>query len=377
MKLEELINKFNINGEIIDISCCNVGNINRTYIISMLDNKNNINKYILQKINTTVFHEPYLLMQNIENVTNYCKEYLKTNNKEYERGTLTVIRTKDNSNVFRTEEDEYYRMYNFLINTKTYNKPENIEMFYNAGKAFGRFVKMLDQYPMECLYETIPNFHNTKIRYDDFIKSIKKDPCNRVKDVKEEIKYFFDKKDSLGIIVDEIEKGNIPIRVTHNDTKINNVLIDTKTNEAVCVIDLDTVMPGSALYDFGDAIRSGAALTVEDDKEFEKAGINLDYFESFTKAYLSETADILTNTEIEYLAFSCILLTTELAMRFLTDYINGDTYFKCDYKNHNLDRCRNQIALAKDMENKYEYMNNIILCNVHREKSVTKKHKKN
>jgi len=376
MKLEELINKFKVNGEIVDVSCCDVGNINRTYIVSILD-KDEVKKYILQKINTTVFHEPYLLMQNIENVTNYCKEYLKENNEDYERGTLSVIGTKDNGNVFRTEEDEYYRMYNFVSDTKTYNKPENIDMFYNAGKAFGRFVKMLDGYPMESLYETIPNFHNTKARYKDFLKSIKKDPCNRVKNVKDEIEYICERKDSLGIIVNEIEKGNIPVRVTHNDTKINNVLIDTKTNEAVCVIDLDTVMPGSALYDFGDAIRSGAALTVEDDKDFEKAGINLDYFESFTKAYLGETEEILTSTEVDYLAFSCILLTTELAMRFLTDYINGDTYFKCDYKNHNLDRCRNQIALAKDMENKYEYMNNIILYNVHRDKHITKKYKKN
>lgn len=360
-ELENLVKKFNIKGEIKDIICNNTGNINKTYMVVV--NENNIEKkYVLQKINTTVFNEPYLLMNNIVNVTNYCRQYLINNNEDIKRGTLNVIKTKDkkNQNLYRTKNNEYYRMYDFVENAISYDKTDNKDIFYNVGKACGHFVRMLDGYPMEELDETIPNFHNTKVRYDDLLNSIKKDPVDRAKNVMEEILFVLRRSDQVSIIVDLIEKGEIPVRVTHNDTKINNVLMDKTTNEAICLIDLDTVMPGSALYDFGDAIRSGASKTFEDDTNLSNVGISLEFFESFTEAYLSETKDILTKTEIDYLAFSCILLTLELVIRFLTDYINGDTYFKCDYENHNLDRVRNQIALVKDMEKNYSNMNNIV-----------------
>lgn len=358
-ELENLVKQFNIKGEIIDIVCNNTGNINKTYMVIVNYNKTEI-KYVLQKINTTVFNEPYLLMNNIENVTKYSKEYLKNNYGDIKRGTLNVIKTKDNKNLYRTENNEYYRMYDFVENAISYDKTEDSHMFYNVGKACGNFVRMLDGYPIDELDETIPNFHNTKVRYNDLINSIKKDPVGRAKNVMEEILFVLKRSDQVSIVIDLIEKGEIPVRVTHNDTKINNVLMDKFTNEAICMIDLDTVMPGSALYDFGDAIRSGASKTFEDDTNLDNVGINLEYFESFTEAYLNETKDILTKTEIDYLAFSCILLTLELVIRFLTDYINGDTYFKCDYENHNLDRVRNQIALVKDMEKNYVNMNNIV-----------------
>ncbi|MBQ3021146.1 MAG: phosphotransferase [Bacilli bacterium] len=359
MNIKDIIKNFKIDGEIVSIEANNTGNINRTYMVTV--NKDGKDKrYIVQKINTTVFNEPYLLMNNIENVTNYCRNYLEQNGEDIKRGTLSVVRTIDNKNLYRTKDNEYYRMYDFVENAISYDKAENEEMFYNVGKACGHFVRMLDGYPMDELDETIPNFHNTKSRYDDLINSIKKDPVGRAKMVMPEILFVLKRSDQVSQIVDLIDKGEIPLRVTHNDTKINNVLMDKNTNEAICMIDLDTVMPGSALYDFGDAVRSGAAKTIEDDPNLENAGINLDYFKSFTEAYLSETKDILTKTEIDYLAFSCILLTLELAIRFLTDYINGDTYFKCNYENHNLDRVRNQIALVKDMEKNYVNMNNIV-----------------
>ena len=342
--IEQIVKKFNIKGEIKNIVCNNTGNINKTYMVELNDNGIN-KKYVLQKINTTVFNEPYLLINN---------------NEDVKRGTLSVVRTNDNKNLYRTKDNEYYRMYDFVENAISYDKSENSEMFYNVGKACGHFVRMLDGYPMDDLDETIPNFHNTKIRYDDLINSIKKDPVSRAKNVMEEILFILKRSDEVSIVVDLIEKGEIPVRVTHNDTKINNVLMDKFTNEAIGLIDLDTVMPGSALYDFGDAIRSGASKTFEDDTNLNNVGINLEFFESFAKAYLEETQDILTKTEKDYLAFSCILLTLELTIRFLTDYINGDTYFKCDYENHNLDRVRNQIALVKDMEKNYINMNNIV-----------------
>lgn len=359
MEIEKIVQKFNLTGKIIEIKENNVGNINKTYIITT-QNMNEKNKYVLQKINTTVFNEPYLLMQNIENVTEYYKKYLIKNHEDVKRGTLSVIKTKNNINLYRTKNDEYYRMYNYVDGARTYDKSENSQMFYNVGKAFGHFAKVLNNYPIDGLSETIPNFHNSKIRYNDFMKDIKKDPCGRVKNVLSEIVYIVQRQDELSAIVDKIECGDIPRRVTHNDTKINNVLIDEKTNEAICVIDLDTVMPGSALYDFGDAIRSGASTTYEDDANLENVGINMEYFRAFTKAYLSETRDILTNSEIEFLALSVKIITLELAMRFLNDYINGDTYFKCSYPEHNLIRARNQIKLVDEFEKHYDEMNSIV-----------------
>jgi len=373
MTIKQLVEQFNLEGKIVKTEEKHTGNINRTYIITI--EQNGIQKkYILQKINTTVFNEPYLLMQNIENVTKYYKNYLRLNGFDEERGTLSVIKTKKGKNLFRTTNDEYYRMYNYVDNTITYDKVENAEMIYNAGKAFGRFVKVLNKYPMDKLSETIPNFHNSRVRLKDFLTDVKNDPCNRVKDVLEEIVFIIQRYDELSIIVDLLDNDEIPYRVTHNDTKINNVLIDEKTHDAICVIDLDTVMPGSALYDFGDAIRSGTSTTVEDDKNLNNVTINMDYYESFTKAYLSETKDILTPKEIEYLPMSCRIITLELAMRFLNDYINGDTYFKCKYESHNLDRARNQIKLVKEMEFKFEEMEQIV--REHSVDNILKKNKK-
>lgn len=359
MNIIEIVKNFNLPGEIIGVDENHTGNINKTFIISV-KNEDKITKYILQKINTTVFNEPYLLMQNIESVTKYYKKYLKLHHGDTERGTLSVIRTKKNTNLYRTPNDEYYRMYNYVDNAITYDKSESAEMFHNAGVAFGRFVKVLNNYPMDKLSETIPNFHNSSVRLKDFLRDIKRDPCDRVKEVLPEIVYIIQRYDELGSIVELLDKGIIPYRVTHNDTKINNVLIDKDTHEAICVIDLDTVMPGSALYDFGDAIRSGASTTVEDEKDLSKVTINMDYYKSFTEAYLSETKDILTETEIEYLPLSCKIITLELAMRFLNDYINGDTYFKCNYETHNLDRARNQLKLVSEIELKFEEMEKIV-----------------
>lgn len=359
MDIKQIAENFKLPGEIVAIEENHTGNINKTFIVSVKNNEE-IKKYILQKINTTVFNEPYLLMQNIESVTNYYKKYLKLHHGDTERETLSVIKTKRGLNLYRNYNDEYFRMYNYVDDAVTYDKSESAEMFHNVGIAFGRFVKVLNKYPMDKLSETIPNFHNSSVRLKDFLRDVKRDPCDRVKEVLHEIVYIIQRYDELGTIVDLLDKGKIPYRVTHNDTKINNVLIDKKTNEAICVIDLDTVMPGSALYDFGDAIRSGASTAVEDEKDLSKVTINMEYYRSFTEAYLSETKDILTETEIDYLPLSCKIITLELAMRFLNDYINGDTYFKCNYETHNLDRARNQLKLVSEMELNFEEMEKIV-----------------
>jgi len=359
MSIKEIITAFDLKGNVIEIDENNTGNINNTYMVTTMDN-GVYNRYVLQKINVSVFKDPYLLMKNMEGVTEYCRTYLEKHNEDVERGTLNIIKTKDGNNLFKTDNDEYYRMCNYIVGTRTYDKAENTLMFYNVGVAFGHFVRMLNGYPIDTLYETISDFHNSKVRYKDFLSDIEEDVCGRVSEVLSEIEFIKNREDEFNKIVDMISTGLIPLRVTHNDTKINNVLIDEKTNKAVCVIDLDTVMPGSALYDFGDAIRSGASKTLEDDTNLSNVGINMEYFKSFTEAYLSETSDILTKAELENLAFSCRLLTLELAMRFLNDYINGDIYFKCKYDNHNLDRARNQIALVRDMELHYDEMLEIV-----------------
>lgn len=372
MKINEIILKFNLKGIIKDIKESHTGNINNTYIITTSDELREYN-YIMQKINTYVFKDPYALMKNMENVTEYCYEYLKENDLDAERGTLRLIKTVDGENFYKTENGEFYRMCYYIDNTRTYDKAENAAMFYNVGLAFGSFVRMLDKYPIDTLNETIPNFHNSKMRYDNFINDINQDTCNRVKNVSQEIEFIKARKDEFNHIVNMIDNNLIPVRVTHNDTKINNVLIDKTTNQAVCVIDLDTVMPGSALYDFGDAIRSGASKTEEDDTNLKNVGIDLEYFKNFTEAYLSKTKDILTKKELENLAFSCKLITLELAMRFLNDYINGDVYFKCKYDNHNLDRARNQLALVKDMESNYDEMVSIINECINKKIKILKK----
>jgi len=372
MEIEKLVENFNLKGKIISIEEKRTGNINNTYIVTV-EHEKVIKKYIIQKINTTVFNEPYVLMQNIENVTNYYKNYLRINNEDVERGTLSVIKTKNNKNLLRTSNNEYYRMYNYIDNAVSYDKFDDANMFYNVGIAYGRFVKVLDNYPMDKLNETIPNFHNSKKRLSDFLKDIKNDPCDRVKDVLAEIVYIIQRSDELSIIVDLLDNKEIPYRVTHNDTKINNVLMDLNTNEAICVIDLDTVMPGSALYDFGDAIRSGAATAIEDDKNLDQVTIDMEYYKCFTEAYLNETKDILTPIEIKYLPMACRIITLELAMRFLNDYINGDTYFKCDYETHNLDRARNQLKLVSEMELKFDEMENIVRKYISNNKQQLKK----
>ena len=369
MDILKIVDCFDLSGKAIDVVENTAGNINNTYVVSVL-NDGIVNKYILQRLNDNVFKDPYLVMENISKVTDYCKDYLNRIGEDSDRRVLSVVRTKTGEVLLKTDNLEYYRMFNYVSDTITYNKPKDKEMFYSVGVAFGDFVRMLDGYPVSGLGEIIPDFHNSKIRFKNFCSDVSRDVCGRVKEVLPEIKFIMDRAEEFNIIIDMINNGDIPLRVTHNDTKMNNVLIDNNTDKAVCVIDLDTVMPGSILYDFGDAIRFGAAYTYEDDSNIDNVGINIEYFKSFSEGYLSKTLDILTEKEIQYLAFSCRLLTLELAMRFLNDYINGDIYFKYNYDKHNLDRARNQIRLVQDMELHYEEMTKII------DKSIVKIRKK-
>lgn len=348
--LNKVLRKF-----IIESSINNYGNghINDTYLT---DTQN----YILQRINTNIFKNPYNLMENIENVTAFLRKKIKANGGDVTRETMSVIRTLDNERFYKYDDNNCFRLYTFIKNTKTVEKVENPEDMYNAGVGFGKFLAMLNDYPVENLHETIKDFHNTPKRLNDLKIAIIEDKAGRVASVKDEIDFALSCEEMTGIVVDELKSGKLPMRVTHNDTKINNVLFDEKTGKAICVIDLDTVMPGSLLYDFGDALRIGASSADEDETNLDIVEFDIELIKNFAKGYIEETSNYLTDTEKELLGFSAKLMTYECGIRFLTDYLNGDTYFKIHREHHNLDRARNQFKLVRDFDKKEAEINKII-----------------
>ncbi len=320
---EKLISRFSFEGELKDYKTIIAGHINNTYVLNF-----GKNKYTLQRINTNIFKKPEELMINIRGVTEYLHKKLSMLGKDADRCTLTVVPTVTGESVYKDEDGDYWRAYKYIDNAKAYDKVENPELFYQAGVILGKFQNLLSDYPIDSLYCTIPDFHNTPARYNNLIKAVKNDAAGRVKECSEEIEFVKQRKELCGIIVGLMETGDIPVRVTHNDTKLNNVLIDDKTKEALCLLDLDTVMPGSALFDFGDSIRFGASSAAEDEKDLDKVYMVNELFESYTRGYLSQVKDVLTDAEKENLAMSAIIITLEIGMRFLTDHLEGDVYFQ-------------------------------------------------
>ena len=330
------------------------GHINQTFLIE----KNE--KYILQRINTFAFKNPDELMANIAAVTKHLGEKIIASGGDPKRETLTVIPTDDGKPYYRAEDGSCYRVYIYIDNATSYDKVENADQLYNAARAFGRFQNRLADFPADTLYEVIANFHDTRDRLRQLTDAISENRAGRLAEVASEVDFVLARKDDCGIILDAIANGEVPIRVTHNDTKLNNILLDPKTNEGVCVIDLDTVMPGSLLYDFGDALRYGANSAAEDEIDLDKVHFRLDYFEAFVRGFVEEVGNTMTKKEIELLPFSVKLLTLECGIRFLTDYLNGDAYFRIHREKQNLDRCRAHFRLAEDIEDKMEDMRNIV-----------------
>lgn len=337
--LNDILARFDIESK---IEAYGNGHINDTYCTSTDD-------FILQRINTNVFKNPEEMMDNIEKVTAFLREKIAAAGGDTARETMTVIKTHDGKNCFWVDDDNVYRVYTFVQNTKSIEKGTREEM-YEAGRGFGRFQRYLSDYPADTLFETIKDFHNTPKRVEAFEEAVKADAAGRAASVKEEIEFVRKCAAFASVVTDGIADGTIPLRVTHNDTKINNILFDDKTGEAVCVIDLDTVMPGSALYDFGDALRIGASTAAEDEADLGIVKFDKEIFKMFAKGYFEEMGDKLTERELELLPFSAKLLTFECGTRFLTDYLNGDTYFKIHRENHNLDRARNQFKLVREIE---------------------------
>lgn len=347
MDILSTASKFDIKEHIIGYMPLGNGHINSTYLITTKSKKS----YVIQKINNNVFKNVDELMKNICMTT----EFLAS--KGYE--TLNITRTKEGKNYLQVGDD-YYRLYGYIDNVICYEGVKDLDAVYNAAKAFGMLHKSLKDFDASKLSEVIPNFHNTKVRYETFLESVKKDVEGRVKSCQEEIDNVNKYKDLYSKIVDYIKTGEVKLGVTHNDPKINNVLFDDQTNEIRAVIDLDTIMPGSYLYDYGDALRSLFTGEYEDSKDLSKININYQIFEMYTKGYLSEMKDVLTPKEVELLPFAVFLLTAELVIRFLTDYLDGDTYFKTTYPEHNLVRARTQMKLMNEIYNHFDQLNEIV-----------------
>ena len=350
--INKILDNYNIKGKLINIKEDNTGNINKTYIITFINNGIEY-KYLVQQINTNVFNDPYILMENILGVTNYLKEQIILNNDNNHK-VLEIIKTKDNNPMCYIYDDKrikrYYRIYKYIDNSISYDKSFNKDIVYNTGKAFGNFQKLLNNYPMNSLNETIKDFHDTKKRYDKLIKDINNLSNDRVKEAYQEIEFIIKHQTICDLIIKKLNNNTIPYRVTHNDTKVNNVLMNKETLDYLAVIDLDTVMPGSMLFDYGDGIRSTACTCLEDEHDLTKVKIDLELFKSYTRGYLSEISDCITQEELNLMAKSIEIITLELAIRFLNDYINGDTYFKVEYNKQNLYRTKAQLALVKDIE---------------------------
>jgi hypothetical protein len=357
--LEAICAAFDVEGRWISTCPIPSGHINDTYC-SKFEADGALVQYVNQRINHYVFREPERLMENIERVTRFAREKIVAVGGDPDRETLTIVPTRDGRSFHRTAEGTYWRMFRFIDGARTYDRVEDLGHVYEASKAFGRFQKMLAELPGGRLHETIPDFHHSPKRYGAFLAALEFDPVRRAAGVGPEIEFVAAREKDTGVVVEAMSAGRIPERVTHNDTKLNNVMIDDKTGEGVCVIDLDTVMPGSVLYDFGDSVRLGAATAAEDERDLAKVGFNLDMFDRLAAGYLDAARDFLVPAETDLLVFSAKLLTLECGIRFLTDHLKGDVYFKVHREGHNLDRARTQFKMVAEMERRTPEMEAVI-----------------
>ncbi len=357
--IKGILPHFPFQGRFRSVDELTSGNINNTYHL-IYDLKGEEIHYTLQHINKYVFREPVKVMENITRVTDYVKNAIESEGLDPRRRVLAPIRTKTNGMMYIDETGDYWRAYYFIDKATPYDAVEKPEHFFEVGRIFGEFQKLLCDFPVEELHETIPDFHNTTRRFYAFVAAIANDNAGRVCELEDEIEFFFEHRKMMGEIDKKLKTGELVRRVTHNDTKINNVLIDNATDKAICVIDLDTVMPGSSLYDFGDAIRFGASTAAEDEEDIKKISLDMTLFRMFTQGFLSEVKGFLPDHEIRLLPLGVKVITCELAMRFLTDYIDGDLYFKVRSPYHNLVRARAQMQLLRDIESKTDEMNAII-----------------
>lgn len=330
------------------------GHINSTFLLVCDDNGND-RRYILQSVNKNVFKKPLEVMQNIEKVTGYLRP-----NVNDPREVMSLVPTKDGKSCYLAEDGSCWRVYDFIEDSLCLEHPDDVEDFRQCAVAFGKFQRDLSNFPADTLFETIPDFHNTPKRFRDFLEAVEKDAVGRAAGVREEIAFLKERVDFYSVLYNANKEGILPLRVTHNDTKSNNVMLDSKTRKALCVIDLDTIMPGFSVTDFGDSIRFGASTAAEDEKDLSLVSLDLDMFDIYAKGYLEGCGGQLSRDEIMLMPEGAKMMTIECGMRFLTDYLNGDTYFRTSYPEHNLDRCHTQLKLVADMEAKWDEMKKIV-----------------
>jgi len=355
-----IANRFAIDGRLTAFTPYGTGHINQTYLV-VYETPTGPRRFIFQNINHTIFTRPLELMDNVRRVTEHLHAKILARGGDPDCQALTLIPTIDGAHCFQTDSGDTWRAYTFIEGARTWDVIENPHQIYEAMRAFGQFQLDLADMPAPPLHETIPNFHNTPQRFRNFLDTLDADTQNRAASVRAEIDFTFAHEADTHNLTDLLDAGRLPLRVTHNDTKLNNVMLDNVTGRGVCVIDLDTTMPGLCAYDFGDAVRIGASTAAEDETDLAQVGLDMAAFEQLARGYLETASSLLTPTEIRTLAFGPRLMTLECGMRFLTDHLQGDTYFRIHRPNHNRDRARTQFKMLADMERHAEEMNTLIL----------------
>lgn len=359
--LEDAVYAFGFGPQCSYVKPFGEGHINETYAVYMpgQDGKE-VPLYVLQRININVFKNPDQVMDNIFGVTEYLRNIIRQEGGDLDRETLSYIKTKDGESYFEDDNGQPWRCLHYVPNSVCYQQVERPEQFYQSALSFGHFLKQLGEYPAESLYETIPQFHDTRKRFRDFVEAERKDVKNRARVCRSEIDFVLAREKDCGTLMEQLEDGVLPLRVTHNDTKLNNILFDKDTEKGLCIIDLDTIMPGLAANDFGDSIRFGASTAEEDEQDLEKVHFDIDLYEIYVKGYLEMAKEVLTPAEIESLPWGARLMTLECGMRFLADFLQGDVYFKTAYPEHNLVRARTQFRLVKEMEEQFDKMKDVL-----------------
>lgn len=357
--ISQILAAYVLPGTVADVARHGKGHINDTFCVVCKTPEGGTARFILQRLSQAAFPHPEEVMENFVGITSYLRREILAEGGDPLRETLSLVKTGDGADFVTNAEGRAWRLMPFIENAECYQSATP-ELFAASGRAFGRFQYMLRDYPARTLHETIPHFHDTESRFEQFLAALEADKLNRAEGVSPEIQFILRRKADCGVALRALREGKLPLRVTHNDTKLNNILIDRDTHEGICIIDLDTTMPGLAINDFGDSIRFGANHCMEDEQDLTKVNFDISLYEVFTRGFLEGARGSLTSAELEYLPWGARLMTLECGIRFLTDYLDGDHYFHVSHPRQNLDRARTQLKLVKDMEEQFDAMGAVV-----------------